>query len=192
MTGSCLLDRGALDDPFHLPVEANPDQSDLRDTNVGAFDRHPLGDTEGVRRPLPTLALRVRCPFLKEVDEGPVEVAEGLLQRLRVAFLEESGLRLLFQQHQFRGKLVVSDALAALLRGGSLSFQRPVPKEAPATRKLAECLLLGRRWVEAKAIAAQEFHRMVMFSQKPAVSFSAGFKADAGIALYPPAEAWGF
>jgi hypothetical protein len=93
---------------------------------------------------------RRECP-LGQVLIGVFEIAQRLLQRLRIDLAQPYGCGLLFEPGQFGTKRAELQRFAGLSEMFPLAVQGPIPDESPRTSKPPEQgFLLGSR---VKAIA---------------------------------------
>jgi len=91
----------------------DPGVADLGDEDSAVLDLDPLGDQEPDLVPFAALELRVSRPLLEEVREGPVQVLEDLLQRLRIGIFQPGRFRLLLE----RGSVEILEGLAHVAIG---------------------------------------------------------------------------
>jgi hypothetical protein len=109
-------------------VKDGLDPTDLGQVDTVALNLEPLGVTDGL---FASLALEggVVSPLLEEVDVGPVQILEFLLQHLAVCLLEPGVLRLAFQLCKPNVALEVAQALTCLPIVGLAQGQAPVVDE---------------------------------------------------------------
>src|SRR5262245_50128231 len=81
---------------------------------------------------------------LEEVDEGPVEIPESLLERLGIGLLEPLHAGLPFQLGQLFVEFDIAERLARRLIVLLLPRQAPIPDEAAGARQSVQGLPLPR------------------------------------------------
>jgi hypothetical protein len=149
------LERGGFRRQVHIYRLEDPDLADLGDDDAGAFDLDPLGDAESERIAFPALEPGIASPLLEEITERSVQVLQGLLQGLRVGFLEPCRLGLPLEGRQFGRELLEADRLAVGLEVVPPSPQAPVPHPSAGTGQAVQDRLLspGRTHPEAEGFA---------------------------------------
>ena len=85
---------------------------------------------------LPFLEVRIFGPSLKEVLEGSIQVAKGLLKRDRRDFREPRVLMLEIRQQS--SKSIVVELLATLFVGSRAGMQSPIVDEADTSERLSQ------------------------------------------------------
>ncbi len=102
----------------------------------------------------------IRCTPFKEVAEGFIEMAQGLLQRNRRNFIEPDRLFLLFEQYQtLRCCLVVQTLTTLVVRICALS-QGPIIDIATTPEGLCQYSFLFIAWGEAILVGFLLFHAL--------------------------------
>src|SRR6266508_5921542 len=157
MSARFPLEGCALRATFKGSVNDRLDHADLGNRDKRIDQHNPLRNTEARRVSFARLELReasllVAIPrAAKEVLIGVFEIAQSLLQRLRIHLPQPGGCGLLFQTGEFRSKVVIRKGFAGFPEVFALAVQGPIPNKSSRARKMMKhVFLLGSR---VKAIA---------------------------------------
>jgi hypothetical protein len=91
---------------------------------------------------------------LEEVREGPLQVAQALLQGNSRDIGQPGGVWLLFEEGQQRGKILIGKALARLSIRCAFEAQREIIDPATTPEGASECPLLFVGWIAAISVCA--------------------------------------
>ena len=127
------------------------------------------------------LVLREFASALKEVDEGPVQMPQALLQGHRGHLSQPGGLLLCFPQRQERREVAVGEPLARFPVGGGLAGQGPIVDPPTTAKGPGKHLALFGRGVEsgARGTFDQAHREAFLFCRK---------EAETGAPLSQPAR----
>lgn len=99
---------------------------------------------------------RVLGLLVEELDEGIVQVPQGLLHGDARNFAQPRGFFFAFPLSEFGGSMVVTNPFLPLLPSISSISQRPVIGVAATTEYFGKLCLLGLGWVKPKLVS--NFH----------------------------------
>jgi len=147
VSASVPLERSAFRRAVNWPRLANLNPADFRNVDALTLNFDPLRNPKRLAGIFAPLAARIASPFLKEVDEGSLEVSEGLLEGLRIHLLQPLKPWLAFECGELVGKLFPGDTLACFLVVGAATIQPPVIDETlRASKAVKPMFLLGCRF----------------------------------------------
>ena len=144
LAGRLLLEGSGLDLSFHFPVQDGRNQTYFWNGDTAAFHSNTLRNAKRVGRSLLALSAGILGSFVEEVDEGSAKITEDLLQGLGVAIVEESEVRLLFEESEFLTHLRERERLARLLVVILATREKVVPDQTTTACHLAEEAFLFR------------------------------------------------
>src|SRR5262249_43363445 len=122
------------------------------DVDLATIQLHPLRDAEPGAVPLPALEAGIAGTLGEEVTEGPMQILQGLLERLRINLVEPGRLRLLLQRGQLGRKLLQAEGFAGRRIVVFPAPQGPVPDEAAGAGCPTQVGRLSARRLHAEAI----------------------------------------
>ena len=182
LSGGFLFDRGGLEGAFHCPMQDDGNQSYLRNDDKGALQRDSLGDAESMGSALPALAMRKACPFFEEVEEGGIEIAQDLLEGLRITLCKELESGLVFEGGEFLAHGGQGESLSGGVVEVDASLPKGVPDEAPTASELSEAGFLFWRRSYSELVAALSDHVVIIAYSCLFVNVS--FAATAEVCAY--------
>jgi hypothetical protein len=113
---------------------------------------HALGDTEPCLIPLAALEAGIAGTALKEIDKGPLQVRQNLLQELGIDLPQPRGLWVILECGETGRKLFGRERLARLPIVLQPLLQGPIPHPAAGPRKLPQALGLRDGGFQAKPV----------------------------------------
>ena len=124
----------------------------IRDLNQISREHHQLGDAEARRVAAFAFELWKSRATFEEFREGPVDVRDGLLEELTVAFAQPGGVCFGFEGREFKPKLFFGEGRAGFGVVGFTSCERPVIDEPSAAREAQQAVLLSPGGLQAEAV----------------------------------------
>jgi hypothetical protein len=143
-------------------TQANP--TDLRAINPLAINLDPLGNTESIALLALFLELWEPGSLLEEVRERSIQVAQGLLQRLRVNLAQPTRILSILKSRQFKILRMIPKRLAMLDVMRSPASQAPIPNESSCSSQTRKTALLFGCWLQLETINELRRHRFFWFS----------------------------
>ncbi len=137
-----LLERRTLDHTVERPVQHQSDRADFRNGEPVADECHPLRDAKGWRLTFLGAEARELCPSSEEGPKRFVEVADRLLEGLRVHATEPFRLGLALEVRDLGAQLSHAQTLARGLIVRDPSSKRPVVHPPSRPRELPKLPLL--------------------------------------------------
>lgn len=95
-----------------------------------------------------------------------IEVVEGLLERLRVSFIQPLVLGRALQLGERTAEFSAREALAGCPVVRDAPFEGPVPDESPGVREALELKPLTSGWVEPVPVAPLDDGHVAMISKR--------------------------
>ncbi len=160
-----LLDSRRLECAFGGTMESRPDTTNLGKDNKAVFDPGELRKTESVWRTLATLEFGEAGALLKEGFKGFVQIAQCLLQELRLTVFEPREVT--SQGGQFLAEGLRINASASRLVDISLAGECPVPDPSAASREVNKGLFLFASRLDSELVGLLHDHATLYPMQTP-------------------------
>ncbi len=177
-------DRDVLEGAEHLPAVAIAQPAQLGQENPAValveLELLGVGEAEAVALALALEAWEVGT-LLEEILVGPVEVFEGMLQRMNGRFFQPDRFGAVAPGGQLPGHRHIADELASGFAVGLLQRQGLVEHEPTGSGELSKLALLFAGWLDAELVGLASEHRNTVYlysfeyrtASRPALSFPA-------------------